>query len=445
MKTFYHLLANSVIMAMANNFIWFVVTFWVYLETKSVIATSILGGLYLVINMTTAFWFGSIVDHNDKKRVMLLSNLASFVFFGSSLLVYLNTSREVFTTITSPQLWVVTTLILLGVIAGGMRQIALSTSVTLLVAEDMRDRANGLVGGVTGAIFAIGSFASGLMLAYTGLAGSLITGLVCIGVAIAHLAILRIPELRADTSHEEEPKKVDIKGTIAVISAVPGLFALIFFATFNNFLGGVFMSLMDAYGLTLVSVEVWGILWGVLSFGFIVGGLFVAKYGLGSKPLRTLLLTNVVMWIVCMFFAIQASIVLLAIGMLIYMILIPFAEASEQTILQKVVPVARQGRVFGFAQSVESAASPLSAFFIGPIAQFIFIPFMTTGAGVTLIGDWFGVGQGRGIALVFTIVGIVGLIITLLALRSKHYHKLSDAYAAPTTPADIADNHTLIA
>lgn len=52
-----------------------------------------------------------------------------------------------------------------------------------------------------------------------------------------------------------------------------------------------------------------------------------------------------------------------------------------------------------FAQSIEQAASPLTAFMIGPIAQFIFIPFMTTGAGVDLLGTWFGVGADRGIAL----------------------------------------------
>lgn len=54
----------------------------------------------------------------------------------------------------------------------------------------------------------------------------------------------------------------------------------------------------------------------------------------------------------------------------------PIAEACEQTILQKVVPFERQGRVFGFAQSVEQTASPLTAFFIGPIAELFVIPFM---------------------------------------------------------------------
>lgn len=106
----------------------------------------------------------------------------------------------------------------------------------------------------------------------------------------------------------------------------------------------------------------------------------------------------------------------------------PFVEASEQTIIQKIVPLERQGRVFGFAHSIEQAASPLTAFIIGPIAQLIFIPFMTTGAGVKLIGDWFGVGPGRGIALVFIAAGIIGLIVTLLMMRSKYYRNLSNYY-----------------
>ena len=75
-----------------------------------------------------------------------------------------------------------------------------------------------------------------------------------------------------------------MRGTIAAIRAVPGLFGLILFQTFNNFLGGVFMALMDAYGLLLVSVQVWGILWGFLSLGFIVGGLIVAKKRPGRQP-----------------------------------------------------------------------------------------------------------------------------------------------------------------
>jgi MFS transporter, DHA3 family, multidrug efflux protein len=84
---------------------------------------------------------------------------------------------------------------------------------------------------------------------------------------------------------------------------------------------------------------------------------------------------------------------------------------------------------------MEMAASPLTAFLIGPIAQFIFIPFMTTGAGVELIGGWFGTGPDRGIALVFTITGLIGLLMTLISMRSPAYRRLATRYRAEETSA----------
>jgi len=159
---------------------------------------------------------------------------------------------------------------------------------------------------------------------------------------------------------------------------------------------------------------------------------------LGTNPLRTLLTVNIITWSVCCVFTVQSSIWLLAAGCFVWMFLGPYAEASEHTTLQKVVPLERQGRVFGFAQSVEQSASPLTAFMIGPLTQFIFIPLMTDGAGADAIGDWFGRGPERGIALVFTIAGFIGLIVTIIAFNSRAYRDLSAAYA--TQGDDEGDN-----
>jgi MFS transporter, DHA3 family, multidrug efflux protein len=221
---------------------------------------------------------------------------------------------------------------------------------------------------------------------------------------------------------------MDLAGTIRAVKDVPGLFALIFFTTFNNFIGGVFFALMDAYGLSLMDVEVWGALWGALSLSFILGGVYIAKYGVGANPVATLFRNNIIAWTICIFFTIQPSIVLLATGIFMWMFLVPFTEAIEQTIFQKVVPAERLGRVIGFSHSVEQAAAPVTAFMTGPIAQLLFIPFMTTGAGAAAIGSWFGTGPGRGIALVFTIAGAVGLIVTLVTMRSKSYALLAARY-----------------
>lgn len=436
MKTFHVILANSLVALLTNTFVWFAVTFWVYLETKSVIATSMMAGVYLVTVAFSGFFLGSLVDRYKKKTSMLVSSICSFFCYLFAWIIYSSTAPEVFMNPASVMLWAFVILVLFGAIAGNIRGITLSTLVTILVAEEERDKANGLVGTVNGVAFLIASLLSGLAIGFLGVYWMLVSTLVVLVLVIIHLWTISIPE-RVVIHAEAHTDKIDLRGTIRAIRLVPGLFALIFFNTFNNFLGGVFMSLMDAYGLLLVSVQVWGFLWGFLSLGFIVGGLIVAKKGLGKQPLRTLFLVNTVMWTVCIFFTIQSSIILLTIGMFIYLCLAPVVEASEQTILQKVIPPERQGRVFGFAQSIEQAASPVTAFLIGPIAQFIFIPFMTTGAGVDLLGGWFGTGTDRGIALLFIVAGLIGLAVTLMAMRSRSYRLLSKQYQTSQEQPDV--------
>lgn len=429
MKTFYQILGNTLLANVTNMTVWFALIFFIYLETRSVTATSIVSGLFLVAVAVSGIWFGSLVDHNRKKNIMIVSGLVSLIIYSIGFVLYLSTPPETWKNPTSLTLWIFVPLLLLGVIAGNIRGIALPTLVTILIPEDSRDRANGLVGTTTGIVFLITSAISGFLVGYAGMYLVLILAMVVMTISIAHLVTMTIPE-KEIVHLDGKPPKVDLRGTYAVVVAIPGLIALIFFSTFNNFLGGVFMGLMDAYGLSLVSVQVWGVLWAVLSFGFIVGGLFIAKWGLGRNPLFALFAANICIWIISSLFTIQPSIVLLSIGMFIYISVVPFIEAAEHTIIQKVVPIERQGRVFGFAQSVEMSASPLTTFMIGPIAELIFIPFMTTGAGVALIGSWFGTGADRGIALVFTLTGIIGLFVTLIAMNTKHYRLLSERYMA---------------
>ena len=153
------------------------------------------------------------------------------------------------------------------------------------------------------------SVISGLLVGLSGMLHVLLVAVVATAVVIVHLTLVRIPDDRpAAIDDGSGAHRLDLRGTIASSPPSPACFGLITVSTINIFLGGVFMALLDAYGLSLVSVEVWGLLFGVLSAGF-------------------------------------------------------------------------KGRVFGFAQSVELAAAPLTAFLISPIAQFVAIPFMTTGAG----------------------------------------------------------------
>lgn len=430
MKHFYQVLINTLIANVTTSFLWFALTFWVYLETKSVLATGIIGGSYMLLVAIFSIVFGTIVDHNKKKRVMVLSSIITFIMFSLAGVLYLLFPEERLVILSGPVFWLFAGAILIGGVVENMRNIALSTTVTLLVPKKQHVNANGLVGMTQGIGFIVTSVFSGLSIGFLGMGWTLAIAIFFTALAMLHLFFVRIPEEGVMHDPQLENKKVDIKGSIAAIRVVPGLFALLIFSTFNNLIGGVYMALMDPYGLTLFSVQAWGIVFGVAGTGFVLGGMLVAKFGLGKNPMKTLLMIVVGMGLLGALFTIREWWWLYALGIWVYMMMIPAVEAAEQTVIQRVVPYKRQGRVFGFAQAFEASAAPITAFMIAPIAQFGIIPYMNSDAGKSTFGWLVGSGDARGIALVFFVAGLIMVIAALLAFFTKSYRRLSSYYAA---------------
>ena len=390
--------------------------------------TGILGGVYMLMVATTSIVFGTIVDHHKKKTVMMISNIATFATFLIAGLLFVIFSEEVVIDTASPLLWIFSFIILVGSVLGNMRNIALSTTVTLLVPKDRRANANGLVGTVGGIGFIVTSVFSGLSIGLLGMGWTLGISVVTMAIAFVHLIFVNIPEDTVANDPEDRHKKVDIRGSIAAIVAVPGLFGLLIFSTFNNLIGGVYMALMDPYGLTIFSVEMWGIVFGIAGTGFVIGGALVAKFGLGKSPIKTLLYAVIVMGAVGALFTIREWWWVFVVGIWVYMVIMPIAEAAEQTIIQRVVPYKKQGRVFGFAQAFESAAAPITAFIVAPIAEFLIIPYVNSAEGKNSVGWLLGEGEARGIALVFLFSGLIMVLAACMAFMTKSYVKLAEHY-----------------
>lgn len=436
-RAFAHVLGNTAAAMLGTAFIWFGLTFWAYLETRSVLVTSFMGGGYMLLLAVLGVPFGALIDRHRKHTMMIASAAGTVVSYLLAVVVFVLTPDDVLVDIGRPWFWLFAGLVLFGSLLAMIRGLALSTCVTILVEPDRRANANGVVGAVNGATMLVVSVLSGLAIGQLGIGWTLGISVAVVAVSLVHLFLIRIPEPTI-VHAEGVPSPVDFKVAWVAVVAVPGLFGLILFSTLNNLLGGVFMGLLDAYGLELVSVEVWGVLFGIASIGFIVGGAIIAKTGLGSRPLRTLLWACMAMWVVAALFTIRDSVWLLVAGCFLYMVLIPFIEAAEQTMLQRVVPLAKQGRVFGFAQAVETSAAPFSAFIIGPVAQFWLIPYAESERGQQALSWLLGTGEGRGIALVFVLVSIIGMIVTGAAFFTKTYRRLTASYDAGDVNADVA-------
>ncbi|WP_229741771.1 MFS transporter [Kocuria dechangensis] len=427
-RTFAGILVNTALANITTSYLWFALTFWVYLQTRNVIATGVIGGAYMLLIALSSISFGTFVDRYRKLSVMRFAAGFTLVMFLLSGVVFLLTPTARLVDLTRPWFWVFALVVLTGAVVENMRNIALSTTVTILIEPDRRANANGLVGMVQGLMFIVTSVLSGLSVGLLGMGWTIVLALVLTALAFGHLLTLRMPEeVRAAAT--DAHGGFDLRGSFAAVLAISGLFALILFSTFNNFIGGVYLALMDPYGLELFPVELWGTYFALGATGFIVGGALIGKFGLGSNPLRTMLLAVVAMGFLGAVFTLREWAWLYVAGIWLYLVLVPFVEAAEQTIIQRVVPLHRQGRVFGFAMAFESAAAPITAFLIAPIAQVWIIPYARSAEGAARLAPLLGEGTSRGIALVFLVAGIVMIAAALLAFLTPVYRRVSASYA----------------
>lgn len=428
-RTFAGILSNTALANVTTSYLWFSITFWIYDETRNVIATGVIGGAFMLLVAVTSISFGTFVDRFRKLRVMQFAGAFTLAMFLLAGTVFFLTPIDAMLDLTQPWFWIFSVIALVGAVVENMRNVALSTTVTILIEPEKRANANGFVGMVQGLAFMVTSVFSGLSIGFLGMGTTIIIAIALTAVALAHLLFLRMPEELRPAATDAHGA-FDLRGSWISVMAIPGLFALIIFSTFNNFVGGVYMALMDPYGIELFTVQWWGVWFALASTGFLLGGALIGKFGLGKNPLRTMLLAVALMGALGALFTIREWGWLYLVGIWLYMALVPAIEAAEQTIIQRVVPLDRQGRVFGFAGAFEAAAAPITAFLVAPIAEAWIIPYARGEESARALEPLLGSGDARGIALIFLVAGAVMIVAAFFAFLTPVYRKVSATYAA---------------
>ena len=71
---FRRLLANTLVAGVTSSFLWFALTFWVYLETRSVVATGVIGGAFAIASAAFGPFFGTYVDRHRKHTALVAAS-----------------------------------------------------------------------------------------------------------------------------------------------------------------------------------------------------------------------------------------------------------------------------------------------------------------------------------------------------------------------------------
>ena len=103
--TFRRLLLNTLVSGVTSSFVWFALTFWVYLETRSVVATGVIGGAFGLASAAIGPAFGTYVDHHRKKAAMVLATAASTVCFAAATSLFLIVDADRLLEMRGPWFW----------------------------------------------------------------------------------------------------------------------------------------------------------------------------------------------------------------------------------------------------------------------------------------------------------------------------------------------------
>ena len=79
---FRRLLVNTLITGVTSTFLWFALTFWVYLETRSVVATGVIGGAFAISSALLGPLFGTFVDRHRKHTALVVTTAVSASCFA---------------------------------------------------------------------------------------------------------------------------------------------------------------------------------------------------------------------------------------------------------------------------------------------------------------------------------------------------------------------------
>lgn len=150
MKRFLRVLVNIAVANTSAYLLWSAFSFWIYLETKSVLVLSVLSGTYMLLVTISSMFFGTIVDKHKKKKVMMGASVATMVFLLLASAIFLLSDRAQIANIHAPAFWLFSLPLLLSALTGNLRAIALSTTVSILVPQQDYARANGLIGTIQG-------------------------------------------------------------------------------------------------------------------------------------------------------------------------------------------------------------------------------------------------------------------------------------------------------
>jgi MFS family permease len=409
MRTFFTIWSGQLISLLGSQFTGFALGVWVYSQTHSVMMLALVQVAQQAPYILLSPLAGVLSDRWNRRTAMIVSDFGSGLAVLAVAILYLSGNLQAWMVIPI-NLWMATFNTLMWP--------ALTASVTLLVPKEQFGRANGLV--------QLGE-------AIPQIAGPALAGMMYVTIKMGNMALIdfgtyaisvllmlffvRIPTPPRTIDGEKGKGSIwkEMRFGWDYIVARKGLVGLLLFFLSTNFLFGIIGPLITPLILDNWDASTLGWLSTLMGVGMLVGTLVMSAWGGGKRKIFPLLISGVVGGLFLALTGLRASLPLIAIGGVGMMLVMPIMNACSQAIWQAKVAPDVQGRVFAVRRAIAWSAGLIAPLLAAPLADKVFKPAMIAGGSLTgVLGPIFGVGAGRGVGVLITLVGLLSVIVALI-------------------------------
>ncbi len=397
---------------LGSGLTWFALGVWIFQQTGSATRFALLSFCAAIPVVALAPLAGVLVDRWDRRRVMMLGDAGSGLC--TLILVVLAWSGRL-------AVWHVYAVITVSAAASAIQALAFTAATTLLVSKRHLGRASGLsqLGLALAHVAAPGL--AGMLIGPIGLHGVLLVDCATMAAALLALAAVRIPRPPGVPAGETGRPTVwrDGVGGWSFVRRRPGLVGLLLLFAAANFSLGLLQVLLTPLVLGFASTAALGIVLSVAGAGMLAGGVVMSLWGGPSRRVPGILGCLALQGAIFLLGGVRPNAALIAGAAFVVMFVIPVLEGCSQAIWQTKVAPALQGRVFAVRRMVAWSAMPLAYLIAGPLADHMFEPLLAVGGPLApSLGRVVGAGPGRGIGLLFVLVGVLLLCAVAAAWRS---------------------------
>ncbi len=411
MKTFFVVWAGQLVSIVGSSLTGFALAIWVYQETGSVTMLAMVMVAATVPGIVIAPFAGALVDRWDRRTVMLASDTAAGLATGA-------VAWLLFTGHLS--LGPIYLLVLVGSVAGAFQEPAWTASIPMLVPKRHLGRANGLAQTGQAVGHLVAPLLAGALLVTTGLWGVLLVDFATFIVAVVTVASVRIP--RPERTRAIEPVVQEARDGWRYLRVRSGLLGLLVVMSTINFLFGFVNVLFVPLFLSFTNELALGTAFSVAGIGMLLGTLLMGAWGGPRRRVRGMLGLLAAGGVLVAAAGLRAAVVPVTAALFGFMLLIPVINGTSQALWQLKVDLDMQGRVFALRRMFAQAAAPVSYLLAGPLADRVFEPLMS-GPLAASVGAVIGTGEGRGIALMFI---LMGLALSAVAAAGYLYRPIRD-------------------